>query len=92
MQLEFVRFGRVKDLDVRIFHSYGEPFVVRTITERKYLRREVVLLQLSTLPKIPGTYRVVEAARPEFRAVRGYVDAGGTVRVTLKLSDQRLIL
>lgn len=51
-----------------------------------------MLLQLSSFPQIPRADRIVQSAGPQFRSVRRNVDAGGAVRVTLELSQQRLIL
>lgn len=50
-----------------------------------YLRCEVMLLQLSTLPQIPGANSVVKTACPKLSAIMGYVDTAGAIRVTLEL-------
>lgn len=49
------------------------------------LRGEVVLLQLPTLPQVPGANGVVQASGPQLGAIVGDVDTAGSVRVTLEL-------
>lgn len=44
-----------------------------------------MLLQLATLPKVPGTHSVVQAASPQLGAIVGDVYAAGPIRVALKL-------
>lgn len=51
-----------------------------------------MLLELSAFSKIPRANRVVQSTGPQFRAIGGNVDAGRSIRVTLELSDQSLIL
>jgi len=92
MQLVFVGFGSMKYLDIRVLHSDGQPLPGGAVTEREYLRGEIVLLQLSTFAKVPGAHGIVEAAGPQFWSISRDVDAGRAIRVTLKLPDQRLIL
>lgn len=92
MQLVLVRLGRVQHLHVRVFHPHRQPFPRGTIAQGKYLRREVVLLQLPPFPEVPRAHRVVQAAGPQLGAVRGDVDAGRAVGVTLELPDQGLIV
>lgn len=46
---------------------------------------EVVLLQLPTLPQIPGANGVVQASGPQLGAVVGDVDTAGSICVTLEL-------
>lgn len=92
MQLILVGLGGVEHLHVRVLHPDGQPFPGRTVTEREYLRGEVVLLQLSAFAKVPRAHGIVEAASPQFGPVGGDVDAGRAVRMALELPDQRLIL
>lgn len=63
-----------------------------TIPERKDLRAEVMLLQLSTFPEVPRSDRVIQPAGPQPDAVGADVDAGSAIRVTLELSHQRLVV
>ena len=49
VELIFVGIGGMQHLDVRVLHADGQPFARGTVAEREYLRREVVLLQLSAL-------------------------------------------
>ena len=65
----------------------GQPLSCRTVAEREYLRREVVLLELAPLAQVPRPDGVVEAARPQLVTLRRDVDAAGAVRVALKLSE-----
>lgn len=82
----------MKDLDLRVLHAHREPLPRRTVTQREYLRVQVVLLQLPALSEVPRAHGVVQPSCPQFRAVRGDVDAGGTVRVALELPDQNLVV
>ena len=52
---------------------------------RVYLRCEVMLLELPSLPQVPGAHGVVQPAGPQLGPVVGDVDAAGTVSVTLEL-------
>lgn len=51
------------------------------VSEREDLAGEVVLVQLAALAQVPGAHGVVEAARPQPRAVAADVDARRAVRV-----------
>lgn len=62
---------------VRVIHLF--------YVTRLYLRGEVMLLQLPTLPQIPGAHSVIKTARPKLSAIMRYVNTAGTIRVTLKL-------
>lgn len=44
-----------------------------------------MLLQLPTLPQVPGADGVVQASGPQLGAIVGDVDAAGSVCVTLEL-------
>lgn len=50
-----------------------------------HLRGEVVLLQLATLPQVPGPDRVVQTSGPKLGAIVRDVDTAGAVCVTLEL-------
>lgn len=66
MQLVLVGLGSMEYLDVRVLHSDGQPLAGGAVTEGEYLRGEVVLLQLPTLAKVPGTHGIIETAGPQF--------------------------
>ena len=51
-----------------------------------------MLLKLSSFSQIPRTYSVVEATSPEFGSISTDVNAAGTVRMTLELPDQGLVV
>lgn len=55
-----------------------------------YLWCEVMLLQLSTLPQIPGPNGVVKTSCPKLSAVVGYVNTASAVRVTLELPTSKV--
>jgi hypothetical protein len=86
MQLVLVGLGGVEHFHVGILHADGEPLTRRTIPQREYLRAEVVLLQLPSLPQVPTSDSIVQTAGPQLGPVGGYIDARGTVRVSLELS------
>lgn len=44
-----------------------------------------MLLQLSTLPQIPGSNSVVKTACPKLSAIVGYVNTASAICVTLEL-------
>ena len=50
-----------------------------------YLGGEVVLLELPSLPQVPGPDCVVQAPGPQLGAVVGDVYTAGPVRVSLEL-------
>lgn len=60
VQLVLVRLVAVQHLDVRVLHADGQPLARRAVTQREDLRREVVLLQLPTLPQVPRSHCVVQ--------------------------------
>lgn len=53
-----------------------------------HLRGEVVLLQLPPFAQVPGSDRVVQAARPELGAIVRNVNTAGPVCVALELPDK----
>lgn len=50
-----------------------------------YLGGEVVLLQLTSFPQVPGPHRVIQASGPQLGPVIRDVDAAGPVCVALEL-------
>lgn len=50
-----------------------------------HLGREVMLLQLPTLPQVPGAHGVVQASSPQLGAIMGDIYAAGPIRVALEL-------
>ena len=62
------------------------PFSLRVFS---YLRGEVVLLELPSLPEVPAADGVVQPSRPQFGAVVGDVDAARPVCVALELPAER---
>lgn len=50
-----------------------------------YLGGEVVLLQLTSFPQVPGPHGVVQASGPQLGPVIRDVDAAGPVCVALEL-------
>lgn len=51
-----------------------------------------MLVKLATLSEVPGAHGVVQSSGPQSVSVGRDVDAAGTVRVTLELPDQRLVV
>merc|ERR1719239_385627 len=92
VELVLVRFGAVEDLDVGVLHSDGKPVPGRAVAEAEYLRAKVVLLQLPSLPQIPGSYSVIQTSCPQLGSVCRYVDTARTVRVSLELTNRGLVV
>ena len=69
VQLIFVWFVTVKHLHVGVLHPNSEPVSRGAPAQAEYLAAEVVLLQLSALPEVPGPHRVVQASGPQLGAV-----------------------
>ena len=92
VQLVLLGLGRVQHLHVGVLHADGEPVPGGAVAEAEDLAAEVVLLQLSALPEVPGPDRVVQAPGPQLGAVSRDVDAAGPVRVALELPDQGLVV
>ena len=51
-----------------------------------------MLLELPALSQVPRPHSVVKPSCPQLGAVRGDVDAAGSVRVALELPDQGLVV
>lgn len=49
-----------------------------------------MLLQLPTLPQIPGANSVVETTCPQLSAIVGYVNTASTVCMTLELPTTKI--
>ena len=92
VELVLVRLRGVQHLHVGVLHADGEPVPGGAVAEAEDLAAEVVLLQLSALPEVPGPDRVVQAPGPQLGAVSRDVDAAGPVRVALELPDQGLVV
>jgi hypothetical protein len=87
MKLVLVRLRVMQNLNIAALHPDSQPFSSRTIAQREDLRRKVMLLQLSSLAKVPEAHSVVQSTGPQFGAIRCDVDAAGAVRVSLELPD-----
>ena len=92
MELVFFRFAGMKNLHIAVLHTHGQPISSRTITETEDLTAEVVLLELSSLPEVPGPHSVVQTPSPELGSVSRNINAAGPVCVALELSDQSLVV
>lgn len=71
-----------KYIAMNITHRVRAP-TSRAEAKRENLTGEVVLVQLATLAQVPRAHGVVQAARPQLRAVRADIDARRAVRVAL---------
>lgn len=69
VELVFVRFGAVEYFHVGVLHSHGQPVSSRAVAEAEYLGAEVMLLQLSSFPQIPGSHSVIQTSSPQLSAV-----------------------
>ena len=69
-----------------------QPIASGTVAKGKDLRREIMLPHLlpAKLMQIPLAHRVVQAARPQFRAVGRNVDARSAVCMTLESSKNKV--
>jgi len=92
IELIFVWLRCVENLDVGVLHANSKPVTSRTVAQAEYLAAEVVLLELSALPEVPGPHSVVQASGPQLGAVCGDVNAACPVRVSLELSDKGLVV
>ena len=59
MQLVLVRLVAVEHLDVGVLHTNSQPVPCGAPTQTEDLTAKVVLLELSSLPEVPGPHRVV---------------------------------
>lgn len=64
VKLVFIRFGVVQHFNVAALHAHGKPLTGGAVTQREDLGSEVVLLELSSFPKVPGTHCVVQTTCP----------------------------
>ena len=92
MELVFFRFTGMENLHIAVLHSNRQPVASWTVTQTEDLTAEVVLLELSALPQVPGPHRVVQPPSPELGAVSRNINAAGPVSVALELSDQGLVV
>ena len=70
----------------------SQPLASWTESQGEDLGREVVLLQLPSLAKVPGANRVVQSTSPQLGSFSGDVDARGAVRMSLELTNQLLVV
>ena len=82
----------MENLHIAVLHSNRQPVASWTVTQTEDLTAEVVLLELSALPQVPGPHGVVQPPSPELGAVSRNINAAGPVSVTLELSDQGLVV
>ena len=92
MELVFFRFTGMENLHIAVLHSNRQPVASWTVTQTEDLTAEVVLLELSSLPEVPGPHSVVQPPSPELGAVSRDINAAGPVCVALELSDQSLVV
>ena len=92
MELVFFRFTGMENFHIAVLHTHGQPVSSRTVTQTEDLTAEVVLLELSSLPEVPGPHSVVQPPSPELGAVSRNINAAGPVSVALELSDQGLVV
>ena len=92
MELVLLWFTGMENFHIAVLHSYGEPVSCRTVTKTEDLAAEVVLLELSSLPEVPGPDSVVQSSSPELGTVSRNINAAGPVCVALELSDQGLVV
>ena len=82
----------MENLHIAVLHSNRQPVASWTVTQTEDLTAEVVLLELSALPQVPGPHGVVQPPSPELGAVSRNINAAGPVSVALELSDQGLVV
>ena len=92
MELVLVWLRGVENLHIAVLHSHSEPVSSGTPAQTEDLTAEVVLLELSSLPEVPGPHSVVQPPSPELGAVSRNINAAGPVSVALELSDQGLVV
>ena len=92
MELVLVWLSGVENLNVAVLHSHSQPVSSGTPAQTEDLTAEVVLLELSSLPEVPGPHSVVQPPSPELGAVSRDINAAGPVCVALELSDQSLVV
>ena len=82
----------MENFNIAVLHPDSEPVPSGTPSETEYLTAEVVLLELSSLPEVPGPHSVVQSSSPELGTVSRNINAAGSVCVALELSDQGLVV
>ena len=92
MELILLRFTGMENLHIAVLHSYREPVSGRAVTKTEDLAAEVMLLELSSLPEVPGPDSVVQSSSPELGTISRNINTAGSVSVTLELSDQGLVV
>lgn len=92
VKLVLVGFVAMEDLNTRALHAYCQPITGGAETQAKDLRVEVVLLELTTFSKVPGSHSVVQSSSPQFCTIGRNIYTACTICVPLELSDQGLIV
>ena len=82
----------MENFNIAVLHPDSEPVPSGTPSETEYLTAEVVLLELSSLPEVPGPHSVVQTPSPELGSVSRNINAAGPVCVALELPDQSLVV
>ena len=92
MELIFVWLSGMENLHITVLHSYSKPVSSWTPAQTEDLAAEVMLLELSSLPEVPGPDSVVQSSSPELGTVSRNINTAGSVSVSLELSDQGLVV
>ena len=92
MELIFVWLSGMENLHITVLHSYSKPVSSWTPAQTEDLAAEVMLLELSSLPEVPGPDSVVQSSSPELGTISRNINTAGSVSVTLELSDQGLVV
>ena len=92
MELIFVWLSGMENLHIAVLHSYSKPVSSWTPAQTEDLAAEVMLLELSSLPEVPGPDSVVQSSSPELGTISRNINTAGSVSVTLELSDQGLVV
>ena len=92
MELVLVWLRGVENLHIAVLHSHSEPVSSGAPAQTEDLTAEVVLLELSSLPEVPGPDSVVQSSSPELGTVSRNINTAGSVSVSLELSDQGLVV
>ena len=92
MELVLVWLSCVENFHIAVLHPHSKPVSSGTPAETEDLAAEVMLLELSSLPEVPGPHSVVQSSSPELGTVSRNINTAGSVSVTLELSDQGLVV
>ena len=92
MELVLVWLSGVKNLHIAVLHPHSKPISSGAPAQTEDLTAEVVLLELSSLPEVPGPHSVVQTPSSELGSVSRNINAAGPVCVALELSDQSLVV